>query len=166
MNAYTNIAGGRVVVSARVPSTGAAGDGRAIASDDFASSTWSGGDGFEGAWTHSGDAVVSSGAACLRQSTGDIRRAVDVGGQSGLSLSFQARVQGFEAGDTASVKVSADGGAFQTVTTFGAGDSDDTYHAVHVDLGAFAGASTLVIRFDAQMSSASDTLFVDDVTVR
>ena len=38
-------------------------------------------------------------------------------------------------------------------------------HAYDIDLSAFAGASNLVVRFDAGMSSRNDRLSIDDVIV-
>ncbi len=174
LHAYTAFSGAALKASALGVSSSTApsptqgqGDGVTIASDDFSSSSWDGGAGFEGSWARAGDSAITSGGARLRKGTGDMRRIVDVDGADGLELKFRAKVTSFEAGDQALVKVSSDGGAtFTTVRTFGASDSDGAWHARTVELSSFAGASSLVIRFDANMSAESDAFYVDDVAVR
>jgi secreted trypsin-like serine protease len=159
VHGYSAYTSARLVVTARV--SGETNETGVIASDDFSSSTWSGGVGFASAWTRSGEAVIASGGARLRTSTGDIRRSVNVDGN--VTLTFRARVQSFESGDEAYVKVKLNDGAWTTIHTFDSGDSDDAFHTYSLDLGNVSG--TLQVRFDAQMSSASDALFVDDIVL-
>jgi secreted trypsin-like serine protease len=167
VHGYSSYSGVRLVVTARVPDDGTTppptGTEQTIASDDFA--TFTGGTGWSNAWTVAGDATNSAGTARLRRGTGDLRRSVNVAGATGLSLNLSARVQSFESSDQAWVKVSADGASFTTVHTFRSTDSDDQFHPLSIDLSAFDGATSLVVRFDAGMSAASDTWFVDDVVV-
>ena len=176
VNGYTAFSGLHITATAQAPagsggsvsaggSSGSGGGAHALASDDFASSTWTGGSGFVNAWAHAGDSAISGGGARLRRSTGDMRRTVTVNGAAGLSLHFRARVQSFEDTDAALVRISTDGTTWTTVKTFTAADSDDTFHAHTVDLSAFDGANTVIVRFDAEMSSASDTIYLDDVVL-
>ncbi len=147
-------------VTLRVTFEGAAGGGGGsvtLSSDAFADF---------GGWTAAGDALVVSGAARLRASSGDLRKSVDASGFTALSMTFSAKVNSFEASDSAFIRVSTDGGAtFTNVATFTSAQSDGLFHAYTLDLSAFVGASSVTVRFDANMSSTGDQLFVDDVVI-
>ena len=160
--------------TANVSEPGQGGDHETIASDGFESRNYSGGSGaWAGAWQAQGDVRISSwgGAhsgtayALLRRSTGQLQRTVSLAGATGVSLRFWARVRSFEGSDQALVLVSPDGVNFTPVKTFGAADSDNTYHFYEIDLSGFAMTDTFVIRFDAEMSGRRDYLYVDDVEV-
>jgi len=87
---------------------------------------------------------------------------------SSLRLVFRAKVGGFEAGDTAAVKVSQDNGAsWITIQTFTSAQSDDIYRSFDLDLSPFGvgSTSTLRIAFDANMNASTDYFYVDDVAV-
>jgi len=168
---YTAFSGASLAVTVRADEGtgggGSTGGGPVVlASDDFASGTWGGGSGFTSSWVRSGDTALSEGGARLRRSTGDIQRTVNVAGVTGLSLSFQSAVASFESNDTAVVRVSTNGGSsWTTVKTFGQADSNSTWTPNVIDLSQFDGASTLTVRFDANMNATTDYFFVDDVTV-
>jgi PKD repeat protein len=157
-----------------VSEPGQGGDPDTIASDDFESRNYSGGTGaWAGAWEAQGDVRISSwgGAhsgrshALLRRNTGQLQRTVELAGATGVSLRFWARVRSFEGSDQAFVRVSPDGVDFTTVKTFDAADSDNTYRFYEIDVTGFAMTDDFVIRFDAEMSSRRDYLYIDDVEV-
>jgi PKD repeat protein len=142
-----------------------------IAFDGWESNNFSGGTGWSGAWTATGDVSIrTDGPATgirhvrLRSSTGLLRRQVNLGGVSNAKLIFQARLRGFESGDTCVVRVSTDGTNFTPVRTFVNGEDDNAYHRYEFVLGSVS--STFVIEFDANMNGASDYVYLDDIEVR
>ena len=142
-----------------------------IAFDDFESGGFSGGTGWLGPWTNSGDARIRSREgpysgnyhARLRRGTGYIETSVDLSGNSNVQLSFWAKVYSFEGSDYAEVLVSSDGSTWTVIKTFTAADSDNIYHSYELDLSSFAMSSQFHVAFDAQMSSRGDRWFLDDV---
>lgn len=145
-----------------------------VASDGFESGNYSGGTGWLGSWTATGDVSIltTSGPHSgtrhvrLRQSTGDLKRSVNLSGRTGVHLKFWAKVSSFEGNDRADVKVSADGTNFTIVKTFLPADSDNIYKQYDIDLSGFTLSSNFRIRFDAGMNSTSDQWYIDDVEVR
>ncbi len=144
-----------------------------LAFDGWESNSSSGGTGWRGNWTRSGDqAIVTSdgphGGARhlrLRQSSGYARRSVNLAGASGVRLRFWAKVVSFEGSDQALVRVSPDGVTYTTVRTFTAADGDGVYRFYDLDLSGFAMTSDFRIAFDAQMSGSGDRWFIDDIEV-
>lgn len=145
----------------------------AIASHDFNDSDWNGGTGWLAEWTHSGDAAIradqnpyeGSRHLRLRNSDGYAARSADLSGSAELHLRFWAKVRSFESGDEASCLVSPDGSTWTTVKTWTSADSDDTYHPFDFDLTPYTLSAGFWIAFDADMNSANDHFYVDDVKI-
>lgn len=148
-----------------------------LASDTFDSGNTLGGTGWLGNWSISGYAVLTTETAPssspwhvrLRASTGLAQRAVAAGAMSGLHLTFRGKLAGFEAGDTAVVKISIDGGlTWKVVRTFTSVEADGVYRSYDLDLSFFGAgsATTLRIAFDANMNATTDYWYIDDVQVR
>ena len=143
------------------------------ASDGFESGGFSGGTGWAGAWYASGDTTVSSIGSPhsgnehlrLRKSDGYAERAANLTGLTNVRLQFWAKVDSFESGDQAKALVSPDGVNWTVVKTWTSADPDDTYVFVDIDLSAFSMTSTFAIAFDAEMSNASDRLYIDDLQI-
>lgn len=144
-----------------------------IAADGFESGRWTGGTGWLGAWSKSGDASLRSDAgphtgtrhARLQRSTGLITRSVNLSGVTDGRLRLWAKVVSFESADTAAVLVSPDGGAWTTLHTFTPADSGTGYRAYDLDLSGVPMSANFRVRVDANMNSTNDHLYVDDVEV-
>ncbi len=142
-----------------------------IAYDGWESANYSGGTGWTGAWTASGDnSIRTDGPASgvyhvrLRSSTGLLRRQVNLAGVTNAKLVFWARIRAFESGDTAAVRVSTDGVNFTTVRTFVNGEDDNVYRRHEIALGSVSG--TFWVEFDANMNATSDYTYFDDIELR
>ena len=145
------------------------------ASDDWESGGFSGGTGWLSVWTVLGgsDTNVTSGNSPyagvfhlrLRGSDGYASRDVDLSGRTGDHLTFRAKVESFEGGDSATVSVSPDGTNWTVVRTWTSIDSDSIYRFVDIDLGSFAMTSQFFIAFEGNMNSPSDRLLVDNVSI-
>ena len=144
-----------------------------VATEDFESGDGSGGSGWSGDWTLSGDAsVVSTGAPYmgtfhlrLRRGTGLATRIVDLSDKPGAQLSFWAMANDFEPGEEATVRVSTDGADWTVLRTWVDGEDDNVYHDYSFDLTAFTPTSTLYVEFGAQMSGIADEFYIDDIEV-
>ena len=100
----------------------------------------------------------------IRNAGGKAIRDVNLSGRPGVHLTFQAKVNGFEPGDTADIVVN-DGSGTSTVKTFTSADSDDIYKFYDLDLSAFTMTSPFYIAFQGNMTNNNDHLFIDDITV-
>src|SRR5207249_1428430 len=118
----------------------------AIATEGFESGTFSGGSGWSGPWTDSGDVSIrtnrdgpqeSTSHVRLRQKTGHLQRQVDLSGARNVHFTFWAKVKSFESSDTALVKVSPAGVTFTTVKVFTRADNNNTYRYYDIDLASF-----------------------------
>jgi|GEM_PF-983362 len=130
---------------------------------------WSGGNGWAGAWTRSGDAsIVTSGGSYagsyhlrLRRSTGYAARSVNLG-SSGAYLSFCAKVNSFESSDKAEVKIN--GAVVKTFTN--ATQSNNTYACYNGSSSIPLPSGTVTIAFDAGMSNQDDYWYIDNIEVK
>ncbi len=150
------------------------GGGWAIASDDFNSGYWSGGSGWLYPWDHQGYAEITTSGGpyegsrhlMLRSSTGYVKRAVDLSGESEATITFQAKASSFDYGETAECLVSHNGTDWYTVKTWADGDDDGVYHPVSIDISALPPpyntmSSEYWIAFDANMGDTGDYLYID-----
>ena len=144
-----------------------------VAFDDFESGGFSGGGGWLGAWNPSGDVSVRKQGTPkqgqyhmrFRRDTGHADRAVDLSGETTVSLEFWLRADSFEPGDTADLSVSDDGVSFTVIKTWTDADADGVYRFYSFQLNSFAPplTSTYTIAFDANMDAPNDTFYVDDL---
>jgi hypothetical protein len=144
------------------------------ADDGFESNNFIGGTGsWLGAWLTSGDVgILADGGAHggtrhvrLRRSTGLMMRSMAVAGLTSVRLKFWSKQTSFEGADQAVVKVSTNGGTTWTIVkTFTAATAPNVYafHEAQIDV---SGQAFLLIAFDANMNSASDQWYVDDIQV-
>lgn len=143
-----------------------------IALEDFETDSTTGGIGWLAGWTLSGDAATVTGGAPrrgsyhlrLRSSTGYAERAVNLSGLSGLRLQLWAKVDSFEAGETAVLKVGP-AGSLTTVKTWTSADSDSTYRSYDIDLSPYTMAADFRIAFQANMGETTDNFYVDDIQI-
>jgi hypothetical protein len=145
-----------------------------IATDGFESGTYSGGTGWNGSWTKSGDVNIRTDTdgpqegrrhVRLRAKSGYLKRSVNLSAATSVHLTFWSKVSSFESSDKAFVKVSPDGVTFTTVKVFTAADSNNAYQYADIDLGTFPMTSTFSIAFDAEMSPDGDFWFLDDIRI-
>ncbi len=149
------------------------GSGSDMPSDDFESRSWSGGSGWLGSWTHTGDASVRkqggphSGSYHLRmrRSNSRVARAADLSGLSGLRLQFWAKVYSFERSDYVQCRVSPDGSHWSEVRTWTSADSDNTYHAVDIDLSPYSMSKEFWIEFVSGMDRSNDYFYIDAIAI-
>ena len=144
-----------------------------LATDDFESHNWGGGTGWLGSWNHSGDASIKKddnpyqGKYHLRlqRNTGYVKRSFDPQGETNVYLTFRAKAQSFESGETADCLVSPDSENWTAVRTWVDGEDDNTYRYYQIDLSAYTATSRLWIAFDANMSGKGGKFYVDDISV-
>lgn len=136
--------------------------------DDFETGGWTGGNGWSGNWTYSGDSIVTTagapyeGSYHLRQRTGTgiATRTVNMTGVSNAYLSFRYRADSFESGDYATVEVYD--GSWNTVLTV---NSTTPYTLNDIDLSGFDMISGFQIRFASHMNSTFDQFYIDDIEI-
>jgi len=146
-----------------------------IATENWESGGLSGGTGWLGSWLAFGgnDAQVTSGNQPfegtshlrLRGKNGFVMRDVNLSGQTGVHLTFYAKVESFEGSDSALVRVFSDGN-WTTVKTWTSADSDGVYKLVDIDLSGFTMTSQVFIAFQGEMSSFADRLLIDNIEVK
>jgi hypothetical protein len=143
------------------------------ASETFESGNFTGGAGWTGAWTTSGDIINTTSATPhagthhvrMRRSTGYMKRTLTLSGQATVHLKFWSKQNSFEGSDKAEVKISTDGGVtWTTVKTFTAADPQNVYTSFDIAV-AVSGKTTLQIAFDAGMSGTGDNWYLDDVQI-
>jgi hypothetical protein len=143
-----------------------------IAHDGFESGNYSGGEGWTGNWTATGDISIltSSGPHSgtrhvrLRSSTGYLQRTVNVPpGSTSVRLGFWAKADSFEGSDQAVVLAKSTGASFTTVASFTSVQSDNKYHYYELDLTSFLPATQIQIAFDAAMNANNDNWYLDDI---
>ncbi|MEE8104605.1 MAG: PKD domain-containing protein [Planctomycetota bacterium] len=142
-----------------------------VASDDFESGGFSGGSGWNTAWSAAGDASVRSNAGPhsgsyhvrMRKGNGTMSRSVDLTGRAGARLRFWSKVNSFESSDSASVRVSPDGSNWTVLRTFTSADT--TYAEYDFDLSGFAMTGAFQVAFDGDMNANNDQWYIDDVSI-
>lgn len=151
--------------------------GTAIAWDNFETEDWSGGVGWLGAWSHTGEASVTKlghphgGDWHLKLEGGDsteqgyAKRALNLSSKSNVHLQFYAKAKLFESSDNAKCIISHNGTDWDTVREWVDGDDDNNYHFYHIDLSSYSKSSEFWIAFDANMNLVSEHLYVDDLSV-
>ena len=145
--------------------------GGTVASDNFESGGWSGGSGWAGSWSPSGDAAVSNASPHggnyslrLRYNTGLAQRAANISDYNAPRLQFWARANSFESGDIAYCYVASSGsGPWYEVKRWTASQSY-TYWDIALP-PEVSGASTVWVRFQSAMNSTGDYLYVDDLNI-
>ena len=144
-----------------------------LASDDFESGDFSGGNGWLYDWASSGDVkVLKQGAPHggtyhlrMRKSSSYVERAVDLTGKSGLRLQLWAKVDSLEDTDYVEGLVSSDYTNWTVIKTWTSADSDDTYHFSDIDLSPFTMSGEFWIAFYSGMDKANDRFFIDDLVI-
>jgi 3-phytase len=146
-----------------------------LATDGFESGNYTGGTGWNGGWTRSGETTIRTNTdgpqegarhVRLRSSSGFMRRSLNLTGATSVRLTFWAKVQSFESSDRARVRVSTSNGSNPvTVLTLTPTQSNNTYRFYDISLGSFAMTSTFTIIFDAEMSSTNDSWFIDNIRI-
>ena len=144
-----------------------------LPSDDFESGGLTGGYGWLADWDATGSASVTpagtphGGTRHLRlQNSGSyIERSANLSGMSNLRLQFWAKVEAFEAGDTAEAWVSSNHTDWTTVKTWTSADPDDIYVFVDIDLSSYTMSSEFWIAFNSGMNSGQDDFYVDDLVI-
>jgi hypothetical protein len=144
-----------------------------VAHDGFESGNYSGGSGWAGNWTASGDVSILTSAGPhsgrrhvrLRRNTGLLRRSVNIPASAAtVKLGFWAKVESFESSDKAYVRVKkSTSGSFTTVATFTPSFSNNTYHYYEIDVTSFLPATQLQVEFDAEMNASNDNWYLDDI---
>jgi len=142
-----------------------------IAWDNFNDGTWTGGGGWLGDWTSSGDALVTSAGLPyegsyhlrLRNGTGVASRAVNFGQQVSAHLVLWAKMSAAEPGDAVLCRVSHDGSHWTTAYTWDDSVSDDAYHYYDIDLTSYGMTDIFYVSFQSNMNGTDDYFYVDDV---
>jgi len=145
-----------------------------IAQDGFESGHYSGGSGWAGDWTASGDAGILTSAGPhsgtrhvrLRRGTGLLSRIVGIPvGTTSLKLGFWSKVHSFEGTEHANVRASSNGGSLTTILTLTSSlpFNDNVYHYYEIDLTGFLPATQIQVTFDANMGDMSDNWYLDDI---
>ena len=146
-----------------------------LAWDDYESDDFSGGTGWSGDWFVSGGVVVSSSNGPFegnfhveltgQGATSSLERSLDLSGETSVSITFAVKVDSFEAGDKARLRVSPDEIEFTTVRTWDDADSDGVYHIEEIGLSLFTMSSEFIILFEANLSNSGDLFFIDDIEI-
>jgi hypothetical protein len=153
--------------------------GTLVAQDDFASGNYSGGSGWTGNWTEtgddgssgSGDVRLSGGALLFDDNGGNsIERQVDLATPAGLEaiLRFTFQVTDLEAGELAFVDVSNNGGTTWTqLASFTDNNSGGTVSgSSSADITAFIASNTRVrFRNNSWSGSSSDQFSADNIQI-
>ena len=144
-----------------------------LPSDDFESGGLTGGYGWLDDWAATGNASVTTIGTPhggtrhlrLRFASSYIERSANLSGMSNLRLQFWAKVEAFEAGDTAEAWVSSNHTDWTTVKTWTRADPDDIYVFVDIDLSSYTMSSEFWIAFNSGMNSGQDDFYVDDLVI-
>ncbi|MBL4911297.1 MAG: hypothetical protein JKX78_14955 [Alteromonadaceae bacterium] len=143
---------------------------KVIATDNFDSCDFNGGDGFSYAWAVNGASInqqqqFSGCAAAQFNLIESIERTVDLNGYSGKKLEFVARVNStFTSSDQFNIKID-DGAGWVVIKTLTSADGDDYYHSFSLDLSAYNHIATFKIAFEGAMASATSDVYIDRVQI-
>ncbi|WP_298423407.1 DUF4347 domain-containing protein [uncultured Kordia sp.] len=146
-----------------------------VASDDFSSNNNSGGSGWLGNWTTTGEASFTGGRLFMDGGTpfGRATRAVNLTDYISATLNILGRCEdsssGFESGDFVSVEVSTNGGASFTTLWTRNGDqicpNDDDEEDQTISVALPVGNANTIIRLRSDASSSSEDYFWDDLEI-
>lgn len=146
--------------------------------DDFETNTFTGGNGGVADWVANANGTIQStnfpqqgtyhlraiGAAAVGN-RGFAYRTIDLQNQTSIRLQFYAKANAFEAGDTATAEVSADGAIWQVIRTWTFADSNNVYAFFDIDLTAYALDSEFFIAFRSNSDENNDQFYVDNLQV-
>ena len=140
--------------------------------DGFESGNGSGGTGWGGNWSTSGNvAFTNSGTPQngtyhmqLTGNNGVASRAVNMSGVTAAHLVFDWKANSFEAGETAVVEI-YNGTSWITVQTISDGQDDNAYHHSDIDLSSYSLSGSFQVRFRSLMSATDDYFYVDNVFI-
>ncbi len=145
-----------------------------IASHDLEDNSSSGGSGWSGSsWSFNNSAGITNNGSPIgnrhlrmRNATAQATRAVDMTGVTGARLQFQWKASGFESSDTATVRISTNGGSsWTTIMTVNNGQDDNTYHAADLDISSYTMNSNFRIRFQMNGNADNDIFYIDNVAI-
>lgn len=156
-----------------LPSTQTTPSPLTLAWDDFESGAFSGGGGWLAPWSTSGLAsIVATGFPeqgnyhmLLQSNTGLASRSVNLAGQANVHVQFWAKAASFNSGNTATFQVSSNGTTWTVVKTWTLADADNVYRYWDLDISSFSMTSAFWIRYQANMTNASNLFYVDSVYV-
>jgi hypothetical protein len=144
-----------------------------VASDNFETNTWEGGNGWISGWWHEGDSKIINTASPfegdyhlrLRARNGYVDRVLDLSSFSDAKISFYAKANSLEQSDYVVFLVSSDGLNWNILKTFTPLDSDNIYKNYEFDLTQYGLTQNVWIAFDSEMSGTGDYLYVDDFKI-
>lgn len=144
-----------------------------LASEDFESGDWSGGNGWMDTWNYSGNAsVTTSGTPYegtyhmeLRNNTGYASRSIDLSREISANLQFYAKANSFSPAAEVYLMVSSNGANWTTAYTWDDSDADNQYHYYDIDLSGYQLSDEFWIAFDSNIDS-NDYFYVDDVKIK
>ena len=143
---------------------------RAIATDNFGSCDFNGGDGFSYAWAVTGATITrvqqfTDCAAVQFTNNANIERTIDLSGLSGTKLEFVAQVSDtFSPADEFRIKID-DGSGWITVATLTDAEADGYYHSYSIDLTGYNHHSTFKIAFEAGINSLNERVYIDQIKI-
>ncbi len=147
-----------------------------IASDNFSTGDGTGGTGWNGDWTFSGETSVVGGELFMDGGNpSDIAtRSVDLSGYPGAILSLYGRCEdsssGFESSDTIWIEISTDGGSNFTTLWSRSGsyicpDANDAYQVPTGLLVLPVGNANTILRLRGEALSSSEDFYWDNIEI-
>ena len=143
-----------------------------LAQDGFEIGSTSGGTGWGGNWTLTGNASIVSTSTPktgtyhlqLTGNNGVASRAVSLSGVTSATLSFDWKANSFEAGETAVVEI-YNGTSWVNVMTISDGQDDNAYHHADINLSSYTLTSGFQVRFRSLMSATDDFFYIDNLLI-
>ena len=141
------------------------------AQDGFESGDGTGGTGWSGNWSLSGEAAVTTEGTPfaggyhlrLRSGDGEAVRTANLAGAANVRLQLRWKAEDFEADENATVEVYD--GTWHTVLTVSDGQDDAAWHLADIDLSSYSMTSNFQVRIKSNMSDTSDLFYVDDLRI-